>query len=164
MGGISSQYPFLEDLEERAHVTFIVPGGAQDIEAKGNLRLLPHRSGFFHPDLVHASDGVIGKVGYSTLAEVFQAGVPFGYIARPDFRESPCLASFIEEKMPGTRRKFYQGFLKNRDVLKNSDLKNSDVPENSTPGLCGTCGAPTYAEVCSFCRLKEKVTKPRGRS
>jgi hypothetical protein len=101
MGGISSQYPFLEDLEERAHVTFIVPGGAQDIEAKGNLRLLPHRSGFFHPDLVHASDGVIGKVGYSTLAEVFQAGVPFGYIARPDFRESPCLASFIEEKMPG---------------------------------------------------------------
>ena len=30
----------------------------------------------FHPDLVNASDAVIGKAGYNTLAEVFYAGTP----------------------------------------------------------------------------------------
>jgi hypothetical protein len=35
-------------------------------QSKQNLVLLPHHSGFYHPDLVNASDAVIGKVGYST--------------------------------------------------------------------------------------------------
>ena len=35
-----------------------------------NLILLPHHSVFFHPDLVNASDAVVGKLGYSTLAAV----------------------------------------------------------------------------------------------
>jgi hypothetical protein len=67
----------------------------------GNLLLLPQLSCFFHPHLVQASDAVIGKVGYSTLADVFRARVPFGYIVRPDFRESSCLASFLEQEMKG---------------------------------------------------------------
>jgi UDP:flavonoid glycosyltransferase YjiC (YdhE family) len=101
MGGISANYPYLRDLEKRDDVYFIIPGASRNVRAQGNLILLPHRSGFFHPDLVQASDTVVGKVGYSTLAEVFHAGVPFGYIARPDFRESPFLASFIQEEMEG---------------------------------------------------------------
>jgi hypothetical protein len=67
----------------------------------GNLVLLPHRSGYFHPDLANASNVVIGKVGYSTLAEIYYAGVPFGYVARSGFRESQKLVSFIERRMPG---------------------------------------------------------------
>jgi UDP:flavonoid glycosyltransferase YjiC (YdhE family) len=101
MGGISARYPYLKDLEKRDDVYFIVPGASENVRAHGNLLLLPHRSCFFHPDLVQASDAVIGKVGYSTLAEVFHAGVPFGYILRPDFRESSSLASFIEQEMEG---------------------------------------------------------------
>jgi len=63
--------------------------------------------------------------------------------------------SLIEEKMPGTRRHFYQGFLH----------RNREVPENpGAPAQCISCGAPTYAESCSYCRLKERVTKARGRS
>ena len=62
---------------------------------------LPPDSGFYHPDLIHACNGVVGKVGYSTLAEVFHAGVPFGYVAREDNRESPVLASFIASCMQG---------------------------------------------------------------
>jgi UDP-N-acetylglucosamine:LPS N-acetylglucosamine transferase len=61
--------------------------------------MLSPDSGIYHPDLVAACDGVIGKVGYSTLAEVYQAGVPFGYIRRPRFRESAPLAAFIDREM-----------------------------------------------------------------
>jgi UDP-N-acetylglucosamine:LPS N-acetylglucosamine transferase len=50
---------------------------------------------------VNASDAVVGKVGYSTLTEVYWSGVPFGYVARQGFRESESLASFIEEHMAG---------------------------------------------------------------
>jgi tRNA(Ile)-lysidine synthase TilS/MesJ len=58
--------------------------------------------------------------------------------------------SLIEEKMPGTRRNFYQGFLQ----------QNRDVPENpDASGKCISCDAPTYTETCSYCRLKERVTK-----
>lgn len=77
-----------------------------------NLILLPHRSGYFHPDLVNACDAVVGKVGYSTLAEVYAAGVPFGYVSRPDFREARKLAAFIHQKMNGIaidEAQFYDG-------------------------------------------------------
>jgi hypothetical protein len=63
--------------------------------------LLPHRSSFFHPNLVNACDAVIGKVGYSTLAEVYHAGLPFGYVGRLDFRESPILTAYIAQHMQG---------------------------------------------------------------
>jgi hypothetical protein len=112
MGGIPEQYPFLKQLQELKDIHFIVPGASSGIERHGNLLLLPHHSSYFHPDLVHASDAVIGKVGYSTLAEVYSAGVPFGYIARSGFRESPKLVSFIRRHMKGWpigEAAFYEG-------------------------------------------------------
>ena len=69
-------------------------------------------SEYFHPDLVTASDALIGKVGYSTLSEVYWAGIPFGYVARSDFRESGVLVSYIENHMNGVaieERDFTQG-------------------------------------------------------
>jgi len=107
MGGFSWEYRFLEVLGEHLGIFFVVPGareaqeklGAQ-ISLPGNLVALPHRSRFFHPDLVNASDAVIGKAGYSTVAEVYWAGVPFGYVPRPHFRESQALVQFIEREMP----------------------------------------------------------------
>ena len=74
--------------------------------------LLPAHSEHFHPDLVAASDAVVGKVGYSTLAEVYAAGVPFGYVLRPDFRESQVLVDFIRRHMDGLSidvAQFYRG-------------------------------------------------------
>ena len=50
---------------------------------------------------MNAADAVVGKVGYSTLAEVYRAGVPFGYVTRTNFLESGPMAAFIEKKMPG---------------------------------------------------------------
>ena len=101
MGGIPENYPFLDQLLKSEDITFLIPGAGQKAIRRRNLILLPHRSEFFHPDLVTASDALVGKVGYSTLSEVYWAGIPFGYIARDDFRESPALISFIEKNMRG---------------------------------------------------------------
>ena len=40
-------------------------------------------------------------MGYSTLAEVYHGGVPFGFIKRSDFRESEILGAYIEKHMNG---------------------------------------------------------------
>jgi hypothetical protein len=108
MGGIPWDYTFLEQLTHQDNLYFVIPGAAEQVQVRrnspdgsGGLALLPHHSDFFHPDLVNACDAVIGKAGYSTLAEVYSAGVPFGYVARPKFRESQVLATFIEQQMQG---------------------------------------------------------------
>ena len=93
--------------------------------------------------------------------------------------------SRIEDKMPGTRIVFYQGFLDPSNPLRNSPEAASRadaVPSTErepakgagtagefdeeegggSPRACASCGAPTYAETCSFCRLKERVRKARS--
>jgi hypothetical protein len=114
MGGIPEQYAFLEQLRDKGGIHFLILissiGGQKRI--RDNLTLLPHRSAYYHPDLVNASDAVIGKVGYSTLAEIYYAGVPFGYVARKKFRESRPLVSFIKTQMNGlpiSEHDFYSG-------------------------------------------------------
>ena len=112
MGGVPEHYPFLDQLTRHREIHFIIPGASRQTRIEGNLRLLPNHSDFFHPDLVHASDAVIGKVGYSTLAEIYNAGVVFGYIPRRKFRESKVLVSFIETEMNGIpidEKDFYNG-------------------------------------------------------
>lgn len=103
MGGIPGQYPFVQQLMAYPDLVFVIPGGAAERRRQGNVIWLPHRSEFFHPDLVYAADAVVGKVGYSTVAEVYAAGIPFGYLLREDFREAPALAAYIEQHMPGLK-------------------------------------------------------------
>ena len=100
MGGIAEEYGFLDRLLAARDIVFAIPGASERIRRKANLVLLPHHSSFFHPDLVHAANAVIGKIGYSTLAETYHAGVPFGFVARPRFREANCLANFARSAMP----------------------------------------------------------------
>lgn len=84
-----------------ADVVLVVPGGAQRPQRLPWARLLPFHSTLYHPDLVAAADGVVGKLGYSTLAECWGSGVPFGYVPRPTFAESPVLAAAVEEAAAG---------------------------------------------------------------
>ena len=112
MGGTPWQHASLARLETFSHVIFVIPGTADSPERRGSLVALPHRSGHYHPDLVHASDAIVGKLGYSTLAETYAAAVPFGYAPRPTFRESAPLASFIGNRMAGlevTPEELYSG-------------------------------------------------------
>ncbi len=102
MGGIRWEYTFLQQLSALSGVYFIVPGAIEKgLARRDNLVLLPHSSPFFHPDLIHASDAVVGKVGYSTLAEVYHAKIPYGYVTRSSFAESAVLEDFVARKMAG---------------------------------------------------------------
>ena len=112
MGGFAETLTFadhLKDVDE--NIWFVVPGVSPEVsihqpgnkEKYQNIIFLPQNSVFYHPDLVNASDAVIGKVGYSTLAEVFHAGVPYGFITRPDFQESGVFESYIQLNMEGIR-------------------------------------------------------------
>jgi hypothetical protein len=99
MGGFPASYRFLDRLSDQPQITFVIPGSARQRERRNNLVLLPHRTGFQHADLVSAADLVVGKLGYSTLAECFQAGTPFLYLQRRSFPESPPLARFARKQM-----------------------------------------------------------------
>lgn len=99
MGGVAWEYTFFDHLAEHEDVYFVVPGVDESTPAPPNVRLLAPDSDVYHPDLTNAGDAVIGKAGYSTVAEVYHAGVPFGYVLRPQFREAHVIESFIREQM-----------------------------------------------------------------
>ncbi|MGB5162049.1 MAG: hypothetical protein WBO69_19495 [Thermoanaerobaculia bacterium] len=99
MGGFQVSYRFLERLYRYPEVTFVIPGAADRIHRERNLIRLPHRTTFQHADLVAAADMVVGKLGYSTLAEVIQAETPYLFIQRPRFPESPALASYARRRL-----------------------------------------------------------------
>ncbi|HPW56172.1 MAG: hypothetical protein KA072_06965 [Thermoanaerobaculaceae bacterium] len=101
MGGTPWRPSSLAPLERRPDITFVIPGATDTHVRHANLELLPRHSRFFHPDLMAAADVVIGKVGYSTVAEAFRAGVPLGYVSRQRFPESPAIERFIGERMQG---------------------------------------------------------------
>lgn len=101
MGGIDFEHSYLAKLARYPEVHFVLAGNHSAGETPSNVHLLSPRSGIFHPDIVAASDGVVGKIGYSTLAEVYAAGVPYGYVPRPRFRESDVLSAFVEREMVG---------------------------------------------------------------
>jgi hypothetical protein len=101
MGGIQGDYQFGEKLAHLPDTYFIIPGGSQAIQIEGNRIFLPHHSDFYHPDLMNASDMVIGKAGYSTLAEAYWAGIPFAYVSRQRFPESAIMAEFIRSSIGG---------------------------------------------------------------
>ncbi|MEM2238890.1 MAG: ATP-binding protein [Candidatus Bathyarchaeia archaeon] len=56
----------------------------------------------------------------------------------------------VEREMPSSIIGFYKGFLKRKEKLGLTPRKENLMP-------CRNCGYLTVAEVCSFCRLKEKV-------
>ncbi len=102
MGGVRSEPLDPAPMLARPDMVFVLPGSpVERLTRRRNLRLLPVDSGLHHPDLIGAADVVVGKVGYSTLAEVHGAGVPFAYVCRPDFPESAHLAAFIARNMAG---------------------------------------------------------------
>jgi hypothetical protein len=101
MGGIPERFQNLDRVSGREDIFLVIPGGSDRVQIRDHIVLLPHHSNFYHPDLIHASDAVVGKAGYSTLSEAYHAGVPFAYVARPSFRESGPLTDFINREMNG---------------------------------------------------------------
>jgi len=110
-GGVPKENPPIKALKQFSNILFVIPG-LTETHREDNVLCLKNDSSFFHPDLVAAADAVIGKAGYSTIAEVFHSGIPFGYVSRPEFPESRVLAQFIETHMSSTfidQRIFHSG-------------------------------------------------------
>lgn len=81
----------------------VIPGASPEPRRIDRAVLLPHRSDHYHPDLIQAADAVIGKLGYSTVAEIYDAGVPFGYVPRPTFPESAPVEAWVRRHLPCRR-------------------------------------------------------------
>ncbi len=99
MGGAGWDYGRLDELELQDRAWIVIPGGGRSARRRERLLVLPFHGGFYHPDLVAASDLVVGKLGYSTVAEAYRCGVALAYVARPLFPESPVLADWVDRHM-----------------------------------------------------------------
>jgi hypothetical protein len=100
MGGVSWDYRDFSNFEHTEGPWIVIPGGSESrARRRGRLLLLPFHADVYHPDLVAASDLVVSKLGYSTVAESYRAGAALAYVARQRFPESPILARWVEEHM-----------------------------------------------------------------
>ncbi len=100
MGGIPDRHDFITRLPESLEWYLVVAGAGTVHSPRKKVKLLPTFSEFFHPDLMGAADALVGKAGYSTVAEAYHCGIPFGYINRPRSPESAVLESFIDRYLP----------------------------------------------------------------
>jgi len=145
MGGVSYIPQFIDrlrDADKAFH--FVVPGGISrnsgSVRQEENLTLLSHASDFYHPDLVNAADILVGKAGYSTIAEAFCTQTPFGYVSRPESPEAPFLESFIEKEMvsfPVDAADFDTGDWAIRLDFGYSKPGQTDLPENGADAAAG---------------------------
>jgi tRNA(Ile)-lysidine synthase TilS/MesJ len=121
-------------------------------------------------NLLHWQRGHLARQHPLLPGEVETAA--YGFLKRIDYVTEECpmsedatslvykeALSRIEDRMPGTRIVFYQGFLDPSNPLRMEPEAESPADTGGTPQACASCGAPTYTETCSFCRLKERVRK-----
>ena len=113
---------------------FIIPiNKITSIHHTDHFIYLPHNHGFYHPDLVNLSDLIVGKVGYSTISEVYALQKPFLYLGRKNFPESPILENFIQQNMTAMTTSheelFTKGWFSKIDLLL-STITGSRIIEN----------------------------------
>ncbi len=102
MGGIEWRFDIARVLAaEPSH--FVLIGRTGEAELPANVTVLSQRSEYHHPDLVAAADVVVGKLGYSTVAETLASACPFAYVERHGFAEYEVLSRYVEARVP-TRR------------------------------------------------------------
>ena len=67
----------------------------------------------------------------------------------------------MEEDRPGAKLQFYLSFLQAKD----GGLFAAEASGEQDLKECGRCGQPTTApDLCTFCRLWEKVNPPEEKS
>jgi tRNA(Ile)-lysidine synthase TilS/MesJ len=145
-----------------------------------------------HPLLPGTDGGLVRKVKplwrvseVETAAYGFLKGIDYVTEECPMSEDATSLVykealSRIEDRMPGTRIVFYKGFLAPSNPLRTGPETAAPKPEDApvidampgtdvdaeedggTSQACASCGAPTYTETCSYCRLKERVRKARS--
>ncbi len=135
MGGIPENLDAAVSCSIPENVTLLLPGTFDHMEKIGNKVLLPHHSDCYHPDMVHAADFLIGKAGYSTIAEVCAGGAAYGFISRDDFRESGVTKAFLQ-KRPNTMEiahERFDAFTLDREIAQLLEMgKTAPQPVNGS--------------------------------
>ena len=139
LGGTPVSEAMLTALRVPEGFCLVAPGGPERLEGILRVVRLPVNSGYYHPDLIRAADAVIGKAGYSTMAEIYRYGAPFGFVSRPRFREAPVMEAFITDKMGGLRVP--------EDMFESGNWGGlmEDLVALRTPAVSGENGAETIA-------------------
>ena len=127
MGGIAWRFEGARGLAGPEGLTFVVFAGTDELERHGKVILLPERSPIYLPDLIAASELVVGKLGYSTVAEAWAAGCRYLYVPRPRFPESPLLAAFVDRHLP-SRETELDGFSQGKWTARIGDLLERPRP------------------------------------
>ena len=130
-GGIEYQYKCLNNLRN-SEQNFVICGHFPKMETNGNVVLLPMNSSLHFPDLVRASNQVVGKVGYGTMIECWAANKKMHGIFRDDFRESEVLKEFIIAEGFGSQITLDQ--FNSGDWINDLDQTELSVTKSKTNG------------------------------
>jgi len=66
----------------------------------------------------------------------------------------------LEMESPGTKHRFYYGFLEKQKNAADSSNHSMTDSDQATLLPCETCGQPTTAGTCSFCRMMARAKSP----
>ena len=114
MGGIPIENLEFDNFQPKSNLKFLIPvNNLSQIRLNDSVIYLPHNHNFFHPDLVNASSLVVGKVGYSTISEVYSTTKPFLFVGRKNFPESEILETYIQNHLISDRFEFDEIFSEN---------------------------------------------------
>ncbi|KAK4435658.1 L-arabinokinase [Sesamum alatum] len=106
-GGQPSGWTLKEDYLPHGWLC-LVCGASESLELPANFRKLAKDA--YTPDMIAASDCMLGKIGYGTVSEALAYKIPFVFVRRDYFNEEPFLRNMLE---------FYQGGVEmiRRDLL-----------------------------------------------
>lgn len=90
-------------LIEQTEVHVVLIGSHIAPKKTERLLVLSPDSDLYYPDILNASDAVLAKLGYSTLAEVYVSGTRYGYIPRTNSPEAPYLDEYAQAHTACTR-------------------------------------------------------------
>ncbi len=91
-------------------------------------------------------------VSYAILNRInfMETGCPKGKKATSRIYKTSL--SYLEHEMPGTKLRFYKEFLKRGRPIFEKEMK-----EKLELNECKICGMPTTSEICSVCRILERI-------
>jgi uncharacterized protein (TIGR00269 family) len=96
--------------------------------------------------LVHLTEKEVAQ--YAFLKGIDWVTEECPYVEGSTFHQYKDALNRLERHSPGTKRRFYDGYLK----TGRNHFHSADPPLRE----CGVCGMPTTLDICSFCRLMSR--------
>lgn len=165
--GIVKRY-LMNEFAKKTGASCVATGHNLDDEAGVLLgNLLNWQLGYLqrqHPKLPASADFFAARVKpfaerteQEVAAFAFLNGIDYIYDECPYSKGATSLLykkvlNDIEEQSPGTKLRFFRGFLANKKLFAQDKGKTELVK-------CVSCGQPTVSSPCSFCRLMQKAVQ-----